>query len=69
MLSAQYRSPINFPELIEQAASAGARLYTSAARTTLPFLLESAPQRPMNQQEQAFAQRGGQGPGTISTRP
>ncbi len=56
MLSAQYRSPINFSrELIEQAASSLARLYT--ARNNALFLLESAPQRPMNQQEQAFAQR------------
>lgn len=56
MLSAQYRSPINFSrELIEQAASSLARLYT--ARNNALFLLESAPQRPMNQQEQAFAQQ------------
>ena len=56
MLSAHYRSPINFSrELIEQAASSLARLYT--ARNNALFLLEDAPQRPMNEQEQQFVQR------------
>ena len=56
MLSAQYRSPINFSrEMIEQAAASLARLYT--ARDNALFLLESAPQRELNDQEAAFLQR------------
>jgi cysteinyl-tRNA synthetase len=57
MLSAQYRSPINFSrDLIEQAKSSLERLYT--ARNNALFLLESAPEKPMSPEEEAFAARG-----------
>ncbi|NLF28469.1 MAG: cysteine--tRNA ligase [Clostridiales bacterium] len=56
MLSAHYRSPINFSrELIEQATSSLERLYT--ARNTALFNREHAPEREMNAGEQAFAER------------
>ncbi|MDR3051832.1 MAG: cysteine--tRNA ligase [Oscillospiraceae bacterium] len=56
MLSSHYRSPINFSrELIEQAHSALTRLYT--ARDHYRFLLDKAPQRALNEQEQAFTGR------------
>ena len=57
MLSAQYRSPINFSrDLIEQAKNSLSRLYT--ARDNAAFLLESAPEREMTDEEKAFAERG-----------
>ncbi len=57
MLSAQYRSPINFSrDLIEQAKTSLERLYT--ARNNALFLLESAPDRAMTPEEEAFAARG-----------
>ena len=53
MLSAHYRSPINFSrELIEQAASSLERLYI--ARDQLKFLLTSAEEREPNEAERAF---------------
>ena len=56
MLSAQYRSPINFGrEMIAQAHASLSRLYT--ARDQMVFLLEHAQDRPMNEEEQAFAAR------------
>ncbi|NLF27082.1 MAG: class I tRNA ligase family protein, partial [Clostridiales bacterium] len=55
MLSAHYRSPINFSrELIEQATSSLERLYT--ARNTALFNREHAPERGMNADEQMFAE-------------
>ena len=57
MLSAQYRSPINFSrDLIEQAKSSLERLYT--ARNNALFLMESAADRAMSPEEDAFAERG-----------
>ncbi len=57
MLSAQYRSPINFSrDLIEQAKASLDRLYT--ARNNALFLLESAPERPRTTEEEAFVARG-----------
>ena len=57
MLSAQYRSPINFSrDLIEQAKASLDRLYT--ARNNALFLLETAPDRPQTPEEEAFAARG-----------
>jgi cysteinyl-tRNA synthetase len=57
MLSAQYRSPINFSrDLIEQAKTSLERLYT--ARNNALFLMESAPDKPMYPEEEAFAARG-----------
>ena len=59
MLSAHYRSPINFSrDLIEQAQNALARLYT--ARDNALFLRESAPDCPMTAEEEAFAARADQ---------
>lgn len=53
MLSAHYRSPINFSrDLIEAAASSLERLYI--ARDQLLFLLKSAEERQPNEAEQAF---------------
>jgi len=58
MLSAHYRSPINFSRaLIEQAHSALTRLYT--ARDHYRFLLRAAPDRPPNAQETAFIDQVG----------
>ncbi|NLO84690.1 MAG: cysteine--tRNA ligase [Clostridiales bacterium] len=54
MLSAHYRSPINFShDLIEAAQSSLERLYN--ARDQLLFLMDKATDRPMNELEQAFA--------------
>ena len=56
MLSAHYRSPINFSK--EQIAAANAslqRLYT--ARDQMRFLLDKAPERPLDEAETAFAAR------------
>jgi len=53
MLSAHYRSPVNFSrELVEQAESSLERLYI--ARDHLAFLLTSAIERPPNGSESAF---------------
>ncbi len=59
MLSAHYRSPVNFSrEMIEQAKASLDRLYT--ARDNALFLLEHAGEREMNEAERAFAQRAKQ---------
>ena len=56
LLSAQYRSPINFSrDLIMAASSSLERMYT--ARNNAIFLLESAPERDMNEDEKAFLDR------------
>ena len=56
MLSAQYRSPINFSrDMIAQAHSSLSRLYT--ARDQMTFLLQHAPDRELNEEEKAFTQR------------
>ena len=56
MLSAQYRSPINFSrEMIAQAHSSLSRLYT--ARDQMTFLLQHAPDRALTEEEAAFVQR------------
>ena len=50
LLSAQYRSPLNFSkEQIEQAKASLERLYT--ARDNMRFLQQSATERPMTEQE------------------
>ena len=54
MLSAHYRSPIDFSrKLMDQAKAALERLYT--ARDNAAFALEHAEERPMNAAEEAFA--------------
>ena len=56
MLSAQYRSPINFSrEMIAQAHASLTRLYT--ARDQMEFLLQHAQERPLNEEEEAFVKR------------
>ena len=56
LLSAQYRSPINFSrDLIMAASSSLERMYT--ARNNVLFLLESAQEREMNDEEKAFLDR------------
>ncbi len=56
MLSAHYRSPINFSrETIAQAHASLTRLYTG--RDHLAFLLEHAVQKPETAEEQAFSAR------------
>lgn len=56
MLSAQYRSPINFSrEMVAQAHASLTRLYT--ARDQLSFLLQSSSDRELTQEEQAFVLR------------
>ncbi|MEG2135636.1 MAG: cysteine--tRNA ligase [Clostridia bacterium] len=56
MLSAQYRSPINFSrDMIEQASTSLARLYT--ARNNALFLLDHASERALNEAEIAFCAR------------
>ncbi len=56
MLSAHYRSPINFSrDQIESANASLNRLYT--ARDHLKFLAENGGKRPMNESEKAFADR------------
>jgi len=53
LLSAHYRSPVNFSRaLMEQAGAGLQRLYT--ARDNARFALASAPEREMNGEEQAF---------------
>ena len=55
MLSAHYRSPVNFSrDLIQQAASSLERLY--GARDQLAFLLDNAADRQPNEAELAFMQ-------------
>lgn len=56
MLSAQYRSPLNFSrDQIAQAHASLSRLYT--ARDQLQFLLNAAPQRELNAEETALLER------------
>ena len=56
MLSAHYRSPINFSrEQIAQANASLSRLYT--ARDSLRFLQGNAPERPLTEEERAFVER------------
>lgn len=56
MLSAQYRSPLNFSrDQIAQAHASLSRLYT--ARDQLQFLLSTAPQRELNAEETALLER------------
>ena len=56
MLSAQYRSPINFSrEMIAQAHASLTRLYT--ARDQMEFLLQHAQERPLNEEEESFVKR------------
>lgn len=53
MLSSHYRNPINFSrELLEQEQSALERLYN--AKHNLEYLLESAPDRPADEEEKQF---------------
>ncbi|MGI6239584.1 MAG: cysteine--tRNA ligase [Christensenellales bacterium] len=57
LLSAHYRSPINFSRaLVTQAKSALERLYN--ARDNAAFLLEGAPAREMNEPERALCAQG-----------
>ncbi len=56
MLSAQYRSPVNFSrEMIAQANASLTRLYT--ARDQFAFLLQSAPDRGLTKEENEFVER------------
>ena len=56
MLSAHYRSPINFSrDQIEAANASLNRLYT--ARNSLKFQIENGEDRPLNTEEEAFAER------------
>ncbi len=56
MLSAHYRSPVNFSkEMIAQAHASLTRLYT--ARDQLAFLLQSAQERELSQDEKDFVLR------------
>ena len=56
MLSAHYRSPLNFSrDMIAQAHSSLMRLYT--ARDQLRFLLEHAKERDLTSEEKAFIER------------
>ena len=56
MLSAHYRSPINFSrEQIEAANASLNRLYT--ARNSLRFQMENGEDRPLNEAEKAFVER------------
>jgi len=55
MLSAHYRSPLNFSrEMMEQARASLTRLYT--ARDHLAFLMEKAQDRPEDEEDAAFIQ-------------
>lgn len=54
MISAHYRSPINFSgELLEQARSALERLYN--AKNNLAYLMDKTEEKPLKQDEEAFA--------------
>ena len=56
MLSAHYRSPINFSrDQIEAANASLNRLYT--ARNSLKFQVENGEDRPLNDEEKAFTER------------
>ncbi len=56
MLSAHYRSPVNFSkDMIAQAHASLTRLYT--ARDQFAFLLQTATERELNQEESDFVQR------------
>ena len=56
MLSAQYRSPINFSrEMIAQAHASLTRLYT--ARDQMEFLLQHAAEKELTNEEKALAER------------
>ena len=56
MLSAHYRSPVNFSkDMIAQAYASLTRLYT--ARDQFAFLLQSAPDRELTQEENEFTLR------------
>jgi cysteinyl-tRNA synthetase len=56
MLSAHYRSPVNFSkDMIAQAHASLTRLYT--ARDQFAFLLQSAPDRELTQEEKDFVLR------------
>ena len=56
MLSSHYRSPINFSrDLIEAANASLNRLYT--ARNHLKFYAENGEDRPLNEDEEKFAER------------
>jgi cysteinyl-tRNA synthetase len=53
MLSAHYRSPVNFSsELLEQAQNALERLYN--AKNNLTYLLEKVENKPLSQEEEDF---------------
>lgn len=57
MISAHYRSPVNFSkEMIEQSKAALDRLYT--ARDNWTFMLDHAPERELNEAEQALIAKG-----------
>lgn len=59
LLSAQYRSPINFSrDLVIAAKNSLDRMYT--ARNNAIFLLDSAAERELNEAEKAFIERGKQ---------
>ena len=54
MLSAHYRSPVNFSgELLEQAKNALDRLYN--AKNNLEYLLTKVEDKPLSQEEEGFA--------------
>ena len=56
MLSAHYRSPVNFSkDMIAQAHASLTRLYT--ARDQFAFLLQAAPERELTMEESEFVQR------------
>ena len=56
MLSAHYRSPINFSrDQIEAANASLNRLYT--ARNSLKFQMDNGEDRPLNEEEKAFTER------------
>ncbi len=56
MLSAHYRSPVNFSrDMIAQAHASLTRLYT--ARDQFAFLLQSAQEKPLSDEEKAFVER------------
>ncbi|MDN5276401.1 MAG: cysteinyl-tRNA synthetase [Clostridiales bacterium] len=56
MLSAHYRSPINFSEdMLRQAQSALERLYNCKAN--LLHMMENAPEKELSEEEKAFVQR------------
>ncbi len=66
MLSAHYRSPINFArDMIEQAKASLDRLYN--ARDNALFLLDHAQDKPMSDAETAFVARGDQAVAAFDT--